>query len=379
MKKRISAFILAIMMLLSFASCAEKKDTPDEKDGQSEENGSGEFKGPLFIEELAYDYDLSEYITLPDHSALELTYNFVETTDEAVDTVIEEQLIADGEQEATSDPAQKGDMVVYNCVGKLMENGSVIEQASGRTVVIGGAAYVEGFTENFIGLKTGDAHTFEYIYPMDYYVAELAGIPVVYSVTVTSVKKVTPAQLTDEYVASLEIEGVTDVNEYREYIRELHSERAEVENSQNLRDKVYSILSAGAVVHKYPEKEYNYYYNICEKTNNTYATVNGISVEAYVNQNYGSREAYEEYAKSYCEEHVLEDMIMWTLAREYSIEVDREEYLDEMEYGYANNAESYGVEDKAEFEDVFGYDVSEGILLKDALNAVVENAVINGK
>ena len=96
MKKRISAFILAIMMLLSFASCAEKKDTPDEKDGQSEENGSGEFKGPLFIEELAYDYDLSEYITLPDHSALELTYNFVETTDEAVDTVIEEQLIADG-------------------------------------------------------------------------------------------------------------------------------------------------------------------------------------------------------------------------------------------------------------------------------------------
>ena len=379
MKRRISAFILAIMMLLSFASCGEKEEAPDEKDEQGENNDSGEFKGPLFIEELTYDYDLSEYITLPDHSALELTYNFVETTDEAVDTVIEEQLIADGIQTETLNPAERGDLVVYSCTGKLMESGSIIEQANERTVVIGGLAYVEGFTENFIGLKKGDSHSFEYIYPMDFYVAELAGMPVVYSVTVTSVKKVTPAELNDEYAASLEIEGVNTAKEYREYIRKLHKERADVENAQNLRDKVYDILLNGVTVHKYPEQEYEYYYNICEKTNNTYATVNGISVEAYVNQNYGSREAYEEYAKSYCEEHVLEDMIMWALVREYSVEVERDEYLDEMEYGYENNAEGYGIRDKAEFEDVFGYDVSEGILFKNALNAVVEDAVINGK
>lgn len=366
-------------MLLSLASCGDKKDTPDESDKQNESVDTGDFKGPVFLEELTYDYDLSEYITLPDHSALELTYNFVETNEEAVDTVIEEQLISDGEQEETMNPAEKGDMVVYDCVGKLMEGGSVVEQASDRTIVIGGSAYVEGFTENFVGLKKGDTHSFQFIYPMDFYVAELAGVPVVYSVTVKAVKKIRPAEFTDEYVASLEIEGVKTTAEYREYIREIHKQRADMENSQNLRDKVYDILSKGAKIHKYPEKEYNYYYNICEKTNNTYATVGGISVEAYVIQNYGSREAYEEYAKNYCEEHVLEDMIMWSLAREYSIEVSREEYLDEMEYGYRNNAESYGIKDKAEFEDIFGYDVSEGILLKDALNAVVEDAVINGK
>lgn len=378
MKTKITALFLAILMLLSLASCGDKEDANDEKDIQNETD-AGEFKGPMFPEELSYDYDLSEYITLPDHSAFELTYNFVETNDEAVDTVIEEQLISDGVQTETLNPAQFGDMVIYDSVGKIIESGSVIEQASGRTLVIGGSAYIEGFGENFIGLKKGDSHTFEYVYPMDFYVAELAGMPVVYNVTVTSVKNVTPAEFTDEYVASLEIEDVDTTDDYREYIRELHKERADMENSQNLRDMVFDLLAKDAVVLKYPEKEYNYYYNICEKTNNTYATVNGISVEAYVKQNYGSQEAYEEYAKSYCEEHVLEDMIMWSLAREFSLEVDREEYLAEMEYGYQSEAANYGIENKADFEDVFGYDVSEGILLKDALNAVVETAKINGK
>ena len=378
MKRKITAFLLAILMLCSFASCKDKADEPDETDTHNEADG-GEFKGPLFLEELTYDYDLSEYITLPDHSALELTYNLVETTDEAVDTVIEEQLISDGEQTETKNPAQKGDMVVYSCVGKVMESGEIIEQASDRTLVIGGSAYIDGFTENFIGLKVGDTHSFEYVYPMDFYVAELAGIPVVYSVTVTSVKIGTPAEFTDEYVKSLEIEGVATTAEYCEYIRELHRERADIENSQNLRDMVYDILVQGATIHKYPEKEYNYYYNICEKTNSTYAMVSGISVEAYVNQNYGSQEAYEEYPKNYCEEHVLEDMIMWSLAREYSLEVDPEEYLDEMEYGYQTNAAGYDIDDRAEFEEIFGYDVTEGILLKDALNAVVEKANVNGK
>ena len=378
MKRKITALLLAILMLCSFASCKDKADEPDETDTHNEADG-GEFKGPLFLEELTYDYDLSEYITLPDHSAIELTYNFVETNDEAVDTVIEEQLISAGTQIETADPAEKGDLVVYDCVGKVIDTERIIEQASGRTLVIGGSAYIEGFGENFIGLKKGDSHSFEYVYPMDFYVAELAGIPVVYSVTVTAVKNVTPAEFTNEYVASLEIEGVKTTDEYREYIRELHKERADMENSQNLRDMVYEILARDAVVRKYPEKEYNYYYNICEKTNNTYATVNGISVEAYVNQNYGSQEAYEEYAREYCEEHVLEDMIMWSLVREYSLEVDRDEYLGEMEYGYQSNAAGYEIEDRGEFEEIFGYDVSEGILLKNALDAVVKTAKINGK
>ncbi len=377
MKTKITALLLALLMLFSFASC---KDKGEEGEPNKEETPAGdEFEGPIFIEELTYDYDLSEYITLPDHSALEISCILVETTDEAVDTVIEEQLAADGESEESSDPAQRGDMVSYDCVGKLLEGGQIIEQANARTLIIGGSAYLDGFTENFIGIRRGETRSFEYIYPMDYYVEQMAGVPVVYEVTATSVKKITPADFTDEYVQSLEIEGVETTAQYREYIRELHEARAAAENEQNLRDKVYAILTEGAVVHGYPEKEYNYYYGICDKTNQTYASVNGISVEAYINQNYGSQEAYEAYAKDYSESHVFEDMIMWSLAREYDVEVDREEYLAEMEYGYETQGTNYNVENKAEFEHIFGYDVSEGILLKNALNAVVEDAVINGK
>lgn len=376
MKTKITALLLALLMLFSLASCKEAE--PDEP--KKEENTDpDEFAGPLFMEELSYDYDLSEYITLPEHSALEISCTLVETTDEAVDTVIEEQLASDGESTETADPAQRGNMVIYDCVGRLIEGGDIIEQASGRTLIIGGSAYLDGFTENFIGLKKGDSHTFQYIYPMDFYVDSMAGAAVVYEVSVTSVKNIKPAEFTDDYVRSLEIEGINTTKDYREYIRKLHAERAAMENEQAIRDKIYAILVNGATVHGYPEQEYNYYYNICDKTNNTYATINGITVEAYINQNYGSMEAYEAYAKDYSESHVLEDMIMWSLAREYGVEVDREEYLAEMEYGYETQGANYNVENKAEFENVFGYDVSEGILLKNVLNAVAEDAVINGK
>lgn len=69
-------------------------------------------------------------------------------------------------------------------------------------------------------------------------------------------------------------------------------------------------------------------------------------------------------------------MIMWNLAREYGVEVDPEEYRDEMNYGYENYAESYGAESMEEFEHLFKYDVSEGILLKTALDAVAESATV---
>lgn len=369
MKTKLTALILAILMLLSLASCGEKEN--NETDDSQKLN---------ITEKPTYDYDLSEYITLPDHSAIEVSCRLIHPAESDIDALIEEEMYAAGTaSDVTFRAAQEGDRITYDSVGTRKSDNVVFEQGSARTAIIGGLSYLPGFTENFIGSNAGDIVTFDYTYPVDYYEESLAGAEVTYKMTVTKVEDLTPVEFTDSYVQFLKIEGVTTTEQYRDYLFKQNEEVAELENEQTVRDAIYAAIAEGSTLVKMPEAEYDYYYEICEKTNRTYARTAGISVEDYVIQNYGSQEAYEEYAKSYSESHVIEDLIMWSLVREYGITVDEEEYREQLQYGYENYGPSYGAADIEQFEELVGQDLSEGMLLRDALDAVAETAIVTEK
>ena len=56
--------------------------------------------------------------------------------------------------------------------------------------------------------------------------------------------------------------------------------------------------------------------------------------------------------------------------------VDRAEYERELRYGYEKYGASYGAESISEFEKMFSFDLTSGLLLASALNAVAAEAVV---
>ena len=226
-------------------------------------------------------------------------------------------------------------------------------------------------------MKAGDSVTFDYVYPGDYFSPDLAGVKAEFTVTVTGIKVVVPTQLSDDFVRSLEIEGVSDVAGSRENNRSVMQNNADAENEQILRDAVYDIIDGGSTVLKWPEKEWNYYSDLCLRDAANRAELNGIDRDSYIRQTYGSQEAYDSYVEDYCTRYVKKDLITYSLAREYGVTVDPAEYEREMLYGYERFAASYGASSLAEFEKMFSTDLTSGLLLAAALNAVAANAVVN--
>ena len=332
-------------------------------------------KGPIYREGLEYDYDLSEYITLPDCSALELDVNLFTVTDEDVQMSIDAELTDAGTAKEVDRPARTGDRITYISTGFRTDNGEEFESKKQHSAIIGSEAYLVGFTENLIGAKKDDVLAFNYDFPDDFYNDVMAGMSAAFSVTVLKVEEITPAELTDEYVAARGIDGVSTAAQYFEYMRARLQEAADLENAQKLRDAAYDYIDKHSVVSGYPEKERAYYENECDKNADAYAKVSGVSRESYIEQTYGSPDAYRSYVDDYCATHIKKDMITLALAREYDVTVSREQYVSEMSYGFTNHASEYGIDDLARFEELFGGDLTFGILLANALDEVVKAEV----
>lgn len=380
----LAALIILTALALCLSSCESgEKPGKDGADSSSVPESSGndgpeKISGPTFPPELSYDYDLTEYISLPEHSQLKLNVNILTVSDADVDEVIADALARAGSSEdITGRGAREGDTVTYDAVGVRPDTGEEIDRGTGRTILIGSGSYLAGFADHLVGHTVGETVKFRYTYPEDHYSAELAGTEAEFTVVIKGIKVITPAALDDEFVRSLGIDGVSDVAGYREHVRSVMQNNADAENEQKIRDAVYAVLDEGSTVLKRPEKEWNYYAGVCSKDADNRAGINGVSREAYIDQTYGSQEAYQKHVEDYCAEKIKKDLITYSLAREYGVTVDPAEYERELRYGYEHFASAYGVNDLAQFEEIFSADLSSGLLLASALNAAAKNAIIS--
>jgi len=373
--KSFALILLCLALCLpALVSCGDKPSAqPDDTAALPADSALPDgIAGPTVPEELEYRVDLSEYITLPDYENADLGLTPLTVTDEDVQIAVDQELAAAGTSSAVTDRgAEQGDTVEYLSTGVRLDTGETIETSESRSITVGSAAYLDGFGDFFIGARPGDTVKFIYTFPDDYFNTEIAGKAVEYSAQIKSIARVTPAALDDDFVRSLEIEGVSTVDEFRDYVRLMMERSTAAQNAQDARDALYAFLEAGCTISGWPEAEYAYYKNICDKTVAAYASVNRITEEAYIAQTYGSRQGYDKYVEDYCSERLTRDMIAFSLVRKYGVRVDPQEYADELRYGFDHYGASYGVTDLAVFEERFGGDLTMGLLLKTGLDAAL--------
>lgn len=168
--------------------------------------------------ELTVEVEILPQIEAPKIDDLKLEKLVVPVSDEQVNEAI---LNIAGQNKSYKDAAKtkkagEGDQVMIDFVGKL--DGEPFEggAAEDAALVIGSGAFIPGFEEQLVGVKTGDAKTIAVTFPQEYQADQLAGKEATFDITVKQVRVETETEINDEFATNL---GLDSLEKLKEIIR----------------------------------------------------------------------------------------------------------------------------------------------------------------
>jgi trigger factor len=200
----------------------------------------------------------------------------------AADAAIDEELERQRDRVATLDtverPAQRGDHVVIDYLGKV--DGEPFKGGEGRDQLIelGSGRLIPGFEEQLAGASAGDQRTVEVKFPEDY-PGDLGGRDATFDVSVSEVKAKRLPELDDDFAS--EAAGFDTLAELREDIAGRIREADQLAVEREFEEAVVEAAAAQAQV-ELPEKLIHARaHELIEQTLSTLAR-QGISKETYL-------------------------------------------------------------------------------------------------
>ena len=333
----------------------------------------------LWPKDQPYDYDLSEYVKVGDYKGLDYSIAEVSVTDDEVDTEIDSRLQSAATTETvTEGKVEDGDSINIAFAGTI--DGEEFEGGSSESydITVGTTQMIDGFVEGLIGHEIGDNVILNLKVPDDYSNEDVAGKDVVFDVTINykSVKVV--PELDEDFVK--ENSDVDTVDEYKEAVKEELLAQKESQADLDAKEALWNEIVASSEVISYPEEELeaaNAAADEIEKQYKSQAESYGMEWEDFLESYMGSsQEDFEESKKQYAEETVLQEMVMYYIAREEGIEVTDKEYKEYL----ADSLETYGFTEDT-FKQSYGQTIEEyaddnqwrtAMLLEKVLDKVME-------
>lgn len=344
--KRTLTLLLALFTVFALFSC-------------SSDNG----KDPL-----AYDYDLSEYVTLPDYMGMKFENSKVTPSD----TEIADQKKADFAGKDVSRAVQEGDTVVIDFVGK--KDGVAFDggTSSNYELKIGSGNFIDGFEEGLVGVMPGETVDLDLTFPDPYpNNPDLANAAVVFTVTVHYIKTTSTEvpELTDELVRTFT--DYETVAEYEAGIRATLSKGL-------LQSAVQDFLFNGATVIKLPEDALKVYRDRFINIYKDQAAAYGISFTDFLKQNGTNEVNFLAQAKQSATNAVTEDLILNAVAREQNISVTEEARERAMEDLLEDYKDQYSLSTTDDLLELLAEDADTLIFKRVVLNFLYDNAKIEG-
>ena len=298
-----------------------------------------------------YDYDLSKYVTVGTYKGLEVEPLSVKVTDEDIAAEVQKRL---AENKTTEDVktgiVKDGDVVNIDFSGSVDGQPPTESTTSGEggfDLTIGSGQFIPGFEEGLIGVSVGSKTKLNLKFPDDYHAKDIAGKPVVFDVTVNSLRvDKLPAYNLDFVTKN---SSAKTIEEYEKSIaKEL--EAAKVDSAKSMREQLLweKVMSTSKVI-KYPDKEKEAYKQQFFDYYESMATQYGMSLEDFLKQGGIDQEAYEEEAGFFAENTVFNEMVLFSIARTEKLEITDKEYKD----GITRMLEKEGFASEKEFKDKY--------------------------
>lgn len=132
-------------------------------------------------------------------------------------------------------PAEKGDFVVIDYLGSLLQESGELEPFEGgegrdQLVELGSESLIPGFEEALIGAQAGDQRTVTLDFPADYGHEQLAGRPASFAVTLKEVKRKDLPSLDEDFAIDAGFDTVEDLRQdIRTRLLEVDEQRVQSE------------------------------------------------------------------------------------------------------------------------------------------------------
>ena len=308
-----------------------------------------------------YDYDLKEYITVPDDLA-EITVTDAEILERValqIQTVLENKATYSN---VTVRGAMPGDTLklTVECF-KTDEKKTPIPELSDNdaTLVLGEDKYPAELENALIRRVVGDEIEISVTLPETFTALGLAGKAMIYKVKITSISTKMLPEYNDEFVKT--VSAYTTVAEYEQYLYEKMKE-----------ELIFDKLLEKSTVKIYPTEEVQSYTSNFVKYYTEHADKLNITLEEYAQKKFfiGITEFHLK-ADAYAKELVKEELLLYRLARKYSIELSDGEYTS----GAAKYVAEYGLKSVSELEGRFGKDYIRQTVLMDKMLAYLSEQI----
>ena len=175
---------------------------------------------------------------LKDYKSLKAVKRVARVTDEDVDRTFDQLREQWAQLVPVEDrPAQEGDYVSINLVGKYVQPEEAEELKADEVVIeLGGEGVQPEFDEHLRGVKVEDVREFRVVYPEDFTAKGLAGKTLDFTATVTAVRQKELPEADDEFAQ--ELGQFQTLAELKQKLREDLGHNAERQADMRLRDEL---------------------------------------------------------------------------------------------------------------------------------------------
>ena len=281
-------------------------------------------------------------VKLPDYKKLKSKRADVKVADADAEDIISRMQENFVEKTEVKRAAKNGDEVVIDFVGKKDDVEFDGGKAENYSLKLGAGQFIPGFEEGVVGHKAGDAFDLELKFPKDYHVGDLAGQPVVFSVTLHTVNETTLPELTDEFAAKCG--PFTSMDELRADILREVEEQKKREADEKFKDELVGEL-ADKVKVSLPELLVEDQIRSIEQDMQQNLSYRGVELESYLSTQ-GFKDKDDWMAKEVrpaAEKRVKAGLVLAELSKELKVDVSHDELsaqIDTLKQYYGKDAKT---------------------------------------
>ena len=318
-----------------------------------------------------YEYDVESMVKLGEYKGLTYTETDVSVSDDEVESQINSTLTAHATAEQITDRAvEDGDTVNIDFEGKI--DGKTFDggTASGASLTIGSGTFIDGFEDGLIGVKPGDKTTLKVKFPDEYKTnTDLAGKDVTFDVTVNYIKgdDIVP-ELDDDFVKGLNIDDVSNVKEYRAYVKSQLQANKESEAEKSKQSELLQQAVDNAEIKEIPEELVTQYATQYTDYYKQYASYFGLELSDFLTQYMNqTEEEFNQSAEDYGKERAGYMLVVSAIAKAEKVDVDA--LYDEK---VAQYAEQSGYADAATLEKDYSKRYLNQIIINEEVQNILE-------
>ncbi len=149
----------------------------------------------------------------PDFANMGLERLVAEIPEDDVDKAIARIAEQQRKSEPVERPAESGDILVADMVGRTGDDEIPGTRGEGRQIELGAEGLLPGFTDQLVGTKAGEERKVSVTFPEDYFNPELAGKEAIFEITVKEVRHRLPVAIDDQLAKEVGLETLAELRQ----------------------------------------------------------------------------------------------------------------------------------------------------------------------